>query len=100
MNIYKFISVVMKIFPLDIIAGILLLLGIISMLIGILVYRYRRGKGPLILIFSGILIPAASVIWILGAVDAIVITPIVPGVILIIGIILFIISFLFWRERD
>ena len=90
----------MKIFPLDIIAGILLLLGIISFLFGIVVYRYRRGKGPLILILSGILVPAASVIWILDSVEVISITPIVPGTILVSGIILFLMSVLLWRERE
>lgn len=90
----------MKLFPLDIIAGILLLAGAISMLTGILVYRYRRGKGPFVLILSGLFIPAASVLWIIDSVEIISVTPILPGVILVTGIVLFITSVVLWRERD
>jgi len=90
----------MRIFPLDIAAGILLLLSIIQMLAGILVYRYRRGKGPLILVISALFIVSSSLIWILYAVGLIAISWIIPGVILIIGIITFILSLFLWREKD
>ena len=65
----------MKIFPVDILAGGILL-GCLAMgALGTYALRYRGGRGPLILICASVLAGASSVWYLLGAVDTVVVIP-------------------------
>lgn len=86
-------------FILDLVLGILFILSISMLILGCLIFRYRRDTGPLILIVSGISGITASMLGVLsrsGVLD-------LPdwSIILLyaISILLLIISFIFWRTR-
>ena len=90
----------MRIFPLDIAFGLLFVIGILLMITGYLVLRYRGGKGPILLIGSGAFLTASSVFWILGSIDVAEIPRIIPIIGSVMGSIAFVLSLIFWRERD
>lgn len=55
----------MKIFALDILSGILLIISIIEIALSILINRYRGGIGPKIMLISGIIMLTSSITWLL-----------------------------------
>ncbi len=61
----------MRLFPLDIVAGSLLIFSMISILISIYVLRYRGGKGPIIMIISSTVLLLSSTYSILSSLEII-----------------------------
>ncbi|MFW3145530.1 MAG: hypothetical protein ACMUIE_01810 [Thermoplasmatota archaeon] len=89
----------MRIFPLDIIAGILLVLFIILFVVGVLSYRYRREKGPLLLTVSCPLGALSTVAWLLISIETLNAPRVLPLVMVVISSLLVAVSFLFWRPK-
>ena len=87
----------MRIFPLDILAGLVLLLSLAVVIIGTMIFRYRRGVGPALLVSGGLFLILYSIYWLLSSVHLD--TPQEYGFISGgIGLILLLISFLTWRR--
>jgi hypothetical protein len=89
----------MRVFPLDIVFGMILIAGMIQFLTGMIVYRYRRGRGPLLLVLAGFLFSASSVLWLIPRIELTEIPDLVSVFPLISGVIILFASILIWRER-
>jgi hypothetical protein len=88
----------MRLFPGDLLSGALLSLAILMCIIGILVYRYRRGIGPIFLALSGLFIGISSIVDILSNAEVMVLGNMVRLVSLGIGSVLGIVAILLWRR--
>lgn len=89
----------MRIFLLDITAGIFLVLFIILFLIGILSYRYRRGKGPFLLMVSSPLGALSAVVWLLISTGAISAPLLLPLSMVVVSSLIVAVSFFVWRPK-
>lgn len=61
----------MRLFPLDILTGSLLIFSMISILVSIYVLRYRGGKGPVMMIISSMILLLSSTYSILSSLEII-----------------------------
>jgi hypothetical protein len=61
----------MRFFPGDLLSGAMLALGALMIALGVMVYRYRRGIGPLLLVISGVSLAASSIIDLLLNTDVV-----------------------------
>ena len=89
----------MRLFPLDILMGIILALMLLTVVIGIFVFRGRRETGPLILMISGIIGLAGPLIHLLVQIEIITL----PGTIAWIPVAFWLLGILFsvfaWRKK-
>lgn len=53
----------MEVFWVDIVAGVILVIGLLSIIMGIRIFRYRRGKGPISLMVGGSMLLIGSGMW-------------------------------------
>ena len=88
----------MKLFPGDLLSGALLSLALLLIVLGILVYRYRRGIGPLFLALSGLFIAISSTLDILSNVGVMDIGNLIRLGSLGIGLVFGIAAILLWRR--
>jgi uncharacterized membrane protein HdeD (DUF308 family) len=88
----------MKLFPLDVITGTLLVISLLLIVLGIVIYRYRRGPGPILLVLSGTLIFCSSVLDILVKTEVLRIWDGSHLIVLGIGILAGIASLTLWRR--
>ena len=89
----------MKIFPMDVIMGLTLVLSIISVLIGSIIFRGRRDAGPMILLVSGIIGSFGPVLFLLDQVEVLSIAPIFSFALIFIWVAGLIISTAYWRRK-
>ncbi|MCK5774365.1 MAG: hypothetical protein KAH57_11300 [Thermoplasmata archaeon] len=61
----------MRLFPLDVLTGSLLIFSMISMLVSIYVLRYRGGKGPVAMMISSLILLVSSAYSILLSLEII-----------------------------
>ena len=88
----------MNLFPFDLITGALLVISSLMMVIGIAVFRYRRGIGPVFLASSGVSILTASLLEVLTTTEVLDIPDSIRYAILIIGLMLGAASIFLWRK--
>ena len=88
----------MRLFPLDLLAGSLVVLSLISLMISIYVLRYRGGPGPVVMIISSTLILLSSSYSVLLSLDLLEggLTPFFIG--LAVGVLGIITSVVIWRR--
>jgi len=87
----------MGLLVLDILYGVLLVISISASIAGLLVYRYRREAGPLILLVSGVPGVIASMMFILDSSNAAKVPLWAPFVCLALFLILLIAAAVRWR---
>lgn len=90
----------MRIFPMDLFFGLTFLLGFILSLIGLMVFRYRGGKGPAFMTGSGLIFIISAIVWIMDAVELIGISRAIPIAGSIFALILLVNSLILWRGED
>ncbi|MEA3560127.1 MAG: hypothetical protein U9R75_12820 [Candidatus Thermoplasmatota archaeon] len=90
----------MDIFPMDLIAGVLLAVFIVISIIGILSFRYRRGIGPLLLLISGPIGSCSPVLWLLISMGTVDVTRALPIAVLVISLLILSIGLMKWRASD
>ena len=95
----SFTRSVMKIFIDDIFTGIALILSILVILAGILVSRYRGGKGPIFLAMAGAVSALSSIMQVLIIFDLLKISSFFPMIGWFATFIILIVSAFTWREK-
>lgn len=89
----------MKLFPLDILMGIIFALMVLTVLIGIFAFRGRREAAPLILLLSGVIGATGPVIHLIVQIEIVSISDMIvwiPVALWLLGIIL---SAFAWRKK-
>ncbi len=89
----------MKIFLMDVIMGLTLVLTVISILIGSIIFRGRRDPGPMILLISGIIGSFGPVLFLLDQVEVLSIDPIFSFAMISIWVVGVLISTVYWRRK-
>ncbi|MGA1872922.1 MAG: hypothetical protein ACMUHY_04560 [Thermoplasmatota archaeon] len=87
----------MDLLVLDILYGILFILGISVSVAGALIYRYRRDKGPLLLAVSGSFGMMSSILFVIDSSNAARIPIWLPLSCLLLFIVLILVSLSRWR---
>jgi hypothetical protein len=89
----------MELFPLDLLAGSALVIGILIILLGIGIWRYRGGHGPVILALSGAVFTLTSLTRVAGFIAGKDLSPIPLYAGFSLAAILLLSSLLLWRKR-
>jgi hypothetical protein len=88
----------MEIYPLDIAAGSVLVIGILVLALGIAIWRYRGGHGPVMLALSGAVFALTSLTRVAGFIAGKDMSPIPLYTGYSLAAILLIASLLLWRK--
>ena len=88
----------MEIFPLDLLAGSALVIGILILSIGFRIWRYRGGHGPVMLALSGAVFALTSLTRVAGFIAGKDMSPIPLYTGYSLAAILLIASLLLWRK--
>jgi hypothetical protein len=89
----------MELFPLDLLAGSALVIGILILLLGIAIWRYRGGPGPIALVASGAVFAFTSLTRVAGFIAGKDMSPIPLYAGYSLAAILLLSSLLLWRKR-
>lgn len=86
-------------FILDLVLGIFFMLSISFSIIGYIIFRYRRGLGPFLMMISGIPGMTGSIIGVLIRAEAMVLADWIPISLISFSLLLLAISTILWRSR-
>ena len=87
-------------FVLDVLYGVLFVISIFISITGLMVFRYRRGQGPLILAISGLPGALSSALFILESSNALEISLFFPLASLASFIVLILAAIVMWRGGE
>jgi len=90
----------MELFIFDIILGLFLVLGLLLICIGIWVWRYRSGIGPLVLAFSGTTLALPSIVIFIGYIFETELYQMIAWIGWSLGAILLVASLILWRRKN